>query len=142
MSPYNWEEDVRKQMPNLPEKVEIRDVTFKECDDQMGLYLTIEDRVTLALAVAEAGIKELAVGGPKLLPHQGEACRAIRNAYDKAGIDKSVIRISCRYFGVARNHREEIDRQVATNKDLMAKKLPAYLTDEEFMALARKIIQS
>ena len=28
MSPYNWEEDVRKQMPNLPEKVEIRDVTF------------------------------------------------------------------------------------------------------------------
>jgi hypothetical protein len=34
----------------------------------------------------------------------------------------------------------EIDRQVAINKDLMAKKLPAYLTDEEFMDLARQII--
>jgi isopropylmalate/homocitrate/citramalate synthase len=113
MSPYNWEEDVRKQMPNLPEKVEIRDVTFRECDDQMGLYLTIEDRVKLALAVAEAGIKELDVGGPKLLPHQGEACRAIRDAYDEAGIDKNVTRISARYFGVARDHREEIDAIMA-----------------------------
>lgn len=113
MSPYNWEEDVRKQMPNLPEKVEIRDVTFRECDDQMGLHLTIPDRVKLALAVADAGIKELDVGGPKLLPHQGEACRAIRDAYDEAGIDKSITRISCRYFGVARNHKEEIDAIMA-----------------------------
>ena len=82
----------------------------------MGLYLTIEDRVKLALAVAEAGIKELDCGGPKLLPHQGVACRAIRNAYDEAGIDKTITRISCRYFGVARNHREEIDAIIAAER--------------------------
>jgi isopropylmalate/homocitrate/citramalate synthase len=113
MSPYNWEEDVRIQMPNLPAKVEIRDVTFRECDDQMGLYLTIEDRVKLALKVAEAGIKEIDVGGPKLLPHQGKACRAIRDAYDEAGIDKTVTRISARYFAVARDPRAEIDAIMA-----------------------------
>jgi hypothetical protein len=35
---------------------------------------------------------------------------------------------------------KEVDRQVVNNKALMAKKLPAYLTDEEFMDLARQII--
>jgi len=106
---YNWADEVRKQMPNLPKKVEIRDVTFREADDQMGLYLTIEDRVKLALKVAEIGIKELDIGGPNLLPHQGEACKAIRKAYDKAGIDKSITRLSGRYFGVAKDHKHEID---------------------------------
>jgi hypothetical protein len=49
VSNYNWAEGVRQQMPNLPKKVEIRDVTLREADDQMGLYLTIKDKVKLAL---------------------------------------------------------------------------------------------
>jgi isopropylmalate/homocitrate/citramalate synthase len=106
---YNWADEVRKLMPNLPKKVEIRDVTLREADDQMGLYLTIEDRVKLALKVAEIGIKEIDIGGPGLLPHQGEACKAIRKAYDSAGIDKSITRISGRYFGTAKDHKHEID---------------------------------
>jgi 2-isopropylmalate synthase len=109
VSLYNWADEVRKFMPNLPKKVEIRDVTFREADDQMGLYLTIEDRVKLALKTSEIGIKELDIGGPDLLPHQGEVSKAIRKAYDKAGIDKSITRISGRYFGVAKDHKHEID---------------------------------
>ena len=34
----------------------------------------------------------------------------------------------------------EVDKQVALNKELMAKKKKAYLTDEEFDKLVRKII--
>ena len=109
VSSYNWVDEVRKLMPNLPKKVEIRDVTLREADDQMGLYLTIEDRVKLALKASEIGIKELDIGGPNILPHQGEACKAIRKAYDKAGIDKSITRISGRYFGTAKDHKHEID---------------------------------
>ena len=35
---------------------------------------------------------------------------------------------------------EEVEAQVVVNKKLMAQKLPAYLTDEQFMELVRKII--
>jgi isopropylmalate/homocitrate/citramalate synthase len=35
----------------------------------------------------------------------------------------------------------EVDKQVALNKELMAKKKNGYLTDEEFEKLARKIIR-
>ena len=109
VSNYNWADGVRKQMPNLPKKIEIRDVTLREVDDQMGLYLTLEDKVKLALKASEVGVKELDIGGPNLLPHQGEVCRAVRKAFDKAGIDKSVTRISGRYFGLAKDHKHEID---------------------------------
>ena len=37
---------------------------------------------------------------------------------------------------------EEVEKQVTSNKALMAKKQPAYLTDEEFMDLVRGIIGS
>jgi 2-isopropylmalate synthase len=109
VSNYNWADGVRKQMPNLPKKIEIRDVTLREVDDQMGLYLTLEDKVKLALKASEVGVKELDIGGPNLLPHQGEVCRAVGKAFDKAGIDKSVTRISARYFGLAKDYKHEID---------------------------------
>lgn len=109
VSLYNWADEVRKQMPNLPKKVEIRDVSLREADDQMGLYLTVEDKVKLALKSSEAGAKELDIGGPNLMPHQAETCRGVRKAFDKAGIDKSVTRISGRYFGLSRDHKHEID---------------------------------
>jgi isopropylmalate/homocitrate/citramalate synthase len=109
VSNYNWAEGVRQQMPNLPKRIEIRDVTLREADDQMGLYLTIKDKVKLALKASEIGVKELDIGGPNLLPHQAEACKAVRKAFDKAGIDKSVTRISGRYFGLAKDHKHEID---------------------------------
>lgn len=109
MSCHNWATEVRKQMPNLPERVEIRDATFREADDQMGVYLSIDDKVKLALKVSEIGIRELDIGGPTRLPHQAAVCKAIRKAYDEAGIHKSTTRISGRYFGVAKDHRHEID---------------------------------
>jgi 2-isopropylmalate synthase len=109
VSLYNYADEVRKSIPNLPKSIEIRDVTYREADDQMGLYLTVEDRVKLALKASEIGIKELDIGAPSIMPHQREACTAIRKAYNKAGIDKSITRISGRYFGVARDHKHEID---------------------------------
>ncbi len=109
VSSYNFAEAVRRQMPQLPGKIEIRDVTLREADDQMGLYLTIEDKVKLALKASEAGVKEFDLGGPNLLPHQGETCRAVRKAFDKAGIDRRVSRISARYFGLSKDHKHEID---------------------------------
>ena len=141
MSPYNWEDEVRKQMPNLPKKVEIRDVTTREADDQMGLYLPIEDRVKLALKAAEIGIKELDIGGPQLLPHQGELCRAIRKAYDEAGIDKSITRISGRFFGVAKNPKQEIDAIMAAGAtDIrIAIMSPTIVGDEEFYSQLARI---
>jgi len=106
---HNFADAVRKEMPQLPKKVEIRDVTIREADDQMGLYLTIEDKVKVALMSSEIGVKELDIGGPNLLPHQGEACKAIRKAFDRAGIDKTVTRISGRYFGIAKDPKGQID---------------------------------
>ena len=110
---HNFAEEVRKQMPNLPKKVEIRDVTIREADDQMGLYLTCADKVKLALKSSACGVKELDIGGPNLAPHQGEACRAIRDAFDKVGIDKTVTRISGRFFGMAKDIPQQIDGVMA-----------------------------
>ena len=106
VSPYNWAEEVRNAMPNLPNKVEIRDVTFREADDHMGMYLTTSDKVRLALKVAEIGITEVEIGGPNILTHQYMDCKAISKAYNEAGIKT---RINARYFGVAKDHKHEID---------------------------------
>jgi 2-isopropylmalate synthase len=105
----NWADEVRRQMPNLPKKIEIIDVTLREADDQMGLYLTLEDKVKLALMSSAVGARELDIGGPSSKPHQAEVCRAVRKAFDKAGIDRSITRISGRYFGIAKDHKHEID---------------------------------
>ena len=106
VSPYNWAEDVREEMPNLPRKVDIRDVTLREGEDQMGFYMTTEQKVEFALRVAEIGMPEIEIGGPSIKPHQAESCKAIRKAYDEFGIKTDILG---RYFGDAKDHKHEID---------------------------------
>ena len=47
VSSFGWADEVRKVMPLLPQKVNIRNVTFREGDDQPGFRVSIEDKIEL-----------------------------------------------------------------------------------------------
>ena len=81
VSPHCWDEGIRKNMPNLPKKVLVRDVTFREGDDCVGYNVSVKDKMEmLRFAVEEFGIKEIDVGGPSMHVHQYEFSKAVTNS--------------------------------------------------------------
>jgi len=56
VSPYNFEEEVVSQFPNKPKQIRVRDVTLCEGQHQPGVRFTLEEQLTLAIALREAGI--------------------------------------------------------------------------------------
>jgi isopropylmalate/homocitrate/citramalate synthase len=70
VSYLGWEENIRKDMPLLPEKVGIRDVTFREGDDCPGFTLSVDEKMELLRIAVEMGVQEIDIGGPSMHPHQ------------------------------------------------------------------------
>lgn len=65
-----WDDAVRKQMPNLPKKAGLRDVTFREGDDCPGFTLSVDEKMELLRIAVEMGVEEIDIGGPSMHPHQ------------------------------------------------------------------------
>ncbi len=76
VSYLGWDPEVRKQMPLLPKKVGIRDVTFREGDDCPGFTLSVAEKMELLHIAVEMGVEEIDIGGPSMHPHQLEFAKA------------------------------------------------------------------
>jgi len=77
VSHFGWSEDVRKEMPFLPKKVGIRDVTFREGDDCVGYRVSVEDKLEMLRLAVEMGVEEIDIGGPSMHVHQYEFGKAV-----------------------------------------------------------------
>jgi isopropylmalate/homocitrate/citramalate synthase len=102
VSHFGWAEEIRKQMPLLPKKVGIRDVTFREGDDCVGYRVSIEDKLEMLRLAVEMGVQEIDIGGPSMHAHQYEFGKAVT----KAGIK---VRKTGRFFA---NNTKDFKRDV------------------------------
>ena len=102
VSPFGWVEDVRKEMPLLPKKVTVRDVTFREGDDCVGYRVRVEDKLEMLRLAVEMGVEEIDIGGPSMHVHQYELGKAVT----KAGIK---VRKTGRFFA---NNTKDFKRDV------------------------------
>ncbi|MDH4118142.1 MAG: pyruvate carboxyltransferase [Acidimicrobiia bacterium] len=71
-SPWNYLPEVTQGF-NIPEKVEIHDVTLRDGEQQAGVEFTADEKVRIAEALAEAGIHRIEAGLPAVSPADREA---------------------------------------------------------------------
>jgi hypothetical protein len=111
VSHIGWAEDLRKEMPLLPKKVTIRDVTFREGDDCVGYRVSVEDKLEMLRLAVEMGIEEIDIGGPSMHVHQYEFGKAVA----KSGIK---VRKTGRFFANnTKDYKRDVDVCVEAGSD-------------------------
>ncbi len=75
-SPWNYLPEVTEGF-NIPERVEIHDVTLRDGEQQAGVEFTADEKVEIAVALAEAGIHRIEAGLPAVSPADMEAVKRI-----------------------------------------------------------------
>ena len=103
ISHFGWSDEVRKDMPFLPKKVGIRDVTFREGDDCVGCRVSVPQKLEMLKLAVEMGIQEIDVGGPSMHKHQYEFCKLVANSGIK-------VRKTARFFANnTKNFKKDVD---------------------------------
>ena len=65
VSPWNYEPEVVKQFSFPPaKKIKIHDITLRDGEQQAGIAYTLEDKMKIAKALAEAGVHRIEAGMP------------------------------------------------------------------------------
>lgn len=78
-SPWNYLPEVTKSF-QLPEKMQIHDVTLRDGEQQAGVEFTADEKVRIAEALSEAGIHRIEAGLPAVSPADTEAVKRIASA--------------------------------------------------------------
>ena len=73
-SPWNYLPEVTEGF-QIPEKVEIHDVTLRDGEQQAGVEFTADDKVRIAEALSAAGIHRIEAGLPAVSPADTEAVK-------------------------------------------------------------------
>jgi isopropylmalate/homocitrate/citramalate synthase len=103
ISQHGWAEEVRKQMPLLPNKVTVRDVTFREADDCVGCRVSVPEKMEMLSLAVEMGVEEIDVGGPSMHKHQYDFCKVVANSGIK-------VRKTARFFANnTKNFKRDVD---------------------------------
>ncbi|MPZ70078.1 MAG: hypothetical protein GEU71_11195 [Actinobacteria bacterium] len=66
-SPWNYLEEVTQSF-QLPEKMQIHDVTLRDGEQQAGVEFTADEKLRIAEALSEAGIHRIEAGLPAVSP--------------------------------------------------------------------------
>ena len=78
-SPWNYHPEVTADF-QLPENLQVHDVTLRDGEQQAGVEFTADDKVRLAEALSEAGIHRIEAGLPAVSPADEAAVRRIVEA--------------------------------------------------------------
>ena len=71
-SPWNYLPEVTEKF-QLPEKIQIHDVTLRDGEQQAGVEFTADDKVRIAEALSESGIHRIEAGLPALLDYSNHS---------------------------------------------------------------------
>lgn len=78
-SPWNYLPEVTETF-QLPENIQIHDVTLRDGEQQAGIVFTADDKMRIAEALSEAGIHRIEAGLPAVSPADAEAVKRIATA--------------------------------------------------------------
>ncbi len=73
-SPWNYLPEVTEGF-QIPDEVQIHDVTLRDGEQQAGVEFTADEKVAIATALAEAGIHRIEAGLPAVSPSDTEAIK-------------------------------------------------------------------
>ena len=111
VSRFCYSDEVRANMPYLPKKVTMRDISFREGDDCIGLRISVENKIKMLRHAVEMGIEEVDTGGPSMHPHQYAFSRAIKDA----GIE---VRATGRFFANnTKDYKRDVDVNIEAGSD-------------------------
>ncbi len=88
-SPWNYLPEVTAKF-QLPEKLQIHDVTLRDGEQQAGVEFTADEKLRIAEALSEAGIHRIEAGLPAVSPADTEAVKRIA----AAGFDAEIYAFS------------------------------------------------
>ena len=81
VSPWNYEQEVIKQFNFPPAKdIKIHDITLRDGEQQAGIAYTLEDKMKIAKALAEAGVHRIETGMPAVSKEDERAIKEIVQA--------------------------------------------------------------
>jgi isopropylmalate/homocitrate/citramalate synthase len=75
-SPWNHDPEVTEGL-DLPERIQIHDVTLRDGEQQAGVELSADDKIRIAEALADTGVHRIEAGLPAVSKQDEEAVRAI-----------------------------------------------------------------
>ena len=111
ISHFGWADEVRKELPLLPQKVSVRDVTYREGDDCVGYRVSLDDKLEMLRLAVEMGVEEIDIGGPSMHVHQYEFGKAVV----KSGIK---VRKTGRFFANnTKNFKKDVDMCMEAGSD-------------------------
>ena len=111
VSHFCYSDEVRATMPNLPKQVAIRDVTFREGDDNVGYLVSVENKIRMLRHAVEMGIEEIDTGGPSMHKHQYDFAKAVK----ASGIK---VRTTGRFFANnTKDYKRDVDICVEAGSD-------------------------
>jgi len=88
-SEWNYLPEVTESF-QLPEEIQIHDVTLRDGEQQAGVEFTADDKLRIAEALSEAGIHRIEAGLPAVSPADTEAVKRIA----AAGLDAEIYAFS------------------------------------------------
>jgi len=97
VSHFNYSKEVRASF-QLPEKVEIHDVTLRDGEQQAGVVFRKDDKINIACALDELGVHRIEAGMPAVSTEDFDAVKTI------AGL-----RLGSKIFSFCRAKREDVD---------------------------------
>jgi len=75
-SPWNFLPEVRSGL-RFPGKIKIHDVTLRDGEQQAGIIFTLDEKIRIAEALAEAGVHRIEAGMPAVSPQDEAAIKAL-----------------------------------------------------------------
>lgn len=73
-SPWNFLDEIRGEL-DLPESLQVHDVTLRDGEQQAGVVFTTDDKLRIAEALADAGVHRIEAGLPAVSPADDMAVR-------------------------------------------------------------------
>jgi len=114
VSPLNYASEVTSKLA-FPKRIQIHDVTLRDGEQQAGLAFQKEDKIRLAMKLAEAGVPRIEAGMPAVHPKDAEVIKEL--AAKKLPGTK--------IFTFARCMVEDIDRSADLGVDGVVVEIPA-----------------
>lgn len=112
-SPWNFDEAVRSQIQR-PETIRFHDITLRDGEQQTGVVLTKDEKVRIAVMLAEAGVHRIEAGMPVVSPA------------DKAAIEEIVaLDLPAEIFCFSRCMVDDVNRAADTGADGIVVEIPS-----------------
>jgi isopropylmalate/homocitrate/citramalate synthase len=113
VSPWDFADEVRKDF-RFAKNIKVHDVTLRDGEQQTGIFLNKDDKISIAERLAEAGVHRIEAGMPIVSPSDNEAIKEIvkRN-------------LGPQIFSFARCMKEDVQRSIDTGVSGVVMEIPS-----------------